>query len=67
VTIHSEEEAREWLAQTRPSRDVTIHYADELKRAATVRSRNGAEQHWEYIYDCWRNTDAHAPEAASKH
>jgi hypothetical protein len=31
-----------------------------------VRAKNGAEQHWEYLYDCWRNTDAHASAAAPK-
>jgi hypothetical protein len=65
--IHSEKEAREWLARTSPSREVTIHYADAMKRAATVHRKTGADQHWEYLYDCWRNTDAPKQEAASKH
>ena len=63
VAIHSEQEAREWLNQARTG-GVTIHYKDELKRAATIRRKNGAEEHWEYLYDCWHNTDLQIPEAA---
>ena len=66
VTIHSEAEAREWLARTSLPNEVTIHYADAMKRAATIHMKTGSDQHWEYLYDCWRNTDAHAPEAAPK-
>jgi len=67
ATIHSEQQAREWLGHITRDQDITIHYADELKRAATVRTKNGAEQHWQYLYDCWHNADAHEPEAAPNH
>ncbi|MGA8223107.1 MAG: hypothetical protein WB780_15770 [Candidatus Acidiferrales bacterium] len=66
VTIHSEEEAREWRSGTESTRGITIHFADDSKRAATVRTKNGPEHHWEYLYDCWRNTDAHAQDATPK-
>jgi hypothetical protein len=56
--IHSDEEARHWLARGRASAgEFTIHYTDPLQRSAVVRSKDGREQRWEYLYDCWRNTD----------
>ncbi|MGD0956391.1 MAG: hypothetical protein ABR953_06115 [Candidatus Acidiferrales bacterium] len=58
VAIHSEEEARAWLrGKAAPPNDFAIRYTDDLKRAAIVSRKNGAEEHWQYLYDCWRNTD----------
>jgi ribosomal protein S16 len=58
VEIHSEEEARKWLnSGAAPAGEVKIRYADELKRSAIVRRGGGTEEHWQYLYDCWRRTD----------
>jgi hypothetical protein len=58
VTIHSEEEARAWLQRkAAPPEDFAIRYTDDLKRTAVVSRKSGAEEHWQYLYDCWRNTD----------
>jgi hypothetical protein len=58
VEIHSEDEARKWLdGGAPPVAEFKIHYADELKRSATVRRPDGTEEHWQYLYDCWRRTD----------
>jgi len=58
VVIHSEEEARAWLrGKAAPPEDFAIRYTDDLKRVAIVSRKNGAEEHWQYLYDCWRNTD----------
>jgi len=67
VAIHSVQEAREWLSQTHPASDINIQFKDELKRAATIHRKKGTEQHWEYVHDCWHNTDVPIPEPASKH
>lgn len=59
--IRSEEDAHKWLAEGGPPETaVQIRYTDELKRSAIVRHNNG-EEHWQYLYDCWRNTDTVAP------
>lgn len=58
VVIHSEEEARAWLqGKAVPPEDFAIRYTDALKRNAIVSRKSGAEEHWQYLYDCWRNTD----------
>jgi hypothetical protein len=62
--IRSEEEAIKWLADGAAAAKFTIRYTDELKRAAVVRGGDGAEEKWQYLYDCWRRTDA-APAAAA--
>jgi len=58
VVIHSEEKARAWLGgKSAPPAEFSIRYTDDLKRDAIV-SRSGVpDQHWQYLYDCWRNTD----------
>jgi hypothetical protein len=57
IIIHSEEEAGEWLrGKAAPDSDFSIRYTDALKRVAVVQRNNGAEEQWEYLYDCWRNT-----------
>jgi len=61
VVIHSEQEARAWLAQkSAPPETFAIRYTDDLHRSAIVTSKSGAEQHWQYLYDCWRNVDGAA-------
>jgi hypothetical protein len=58
VAIHSEEEARAWLRGKFASPDdFAIRYTDDLKRTAVVSRKNGTDEHWQYLYDCWRNTD----------
>jgi len=65
--IHSEEQARAWLARTSTAPiDFDISYPDELKRSALVRFKSGDEQHWEFLYDCWRRTDPVPPITSSK-
>ena len=55
VEIHSETEARDWLNGGEiPSDKFTVRYLDELKRSAAVRRGDGKEEHWQYLYDCWR-------------
>jgi len=56
--IHSDEEARRWLAGGGASAgEFAIRYTDPLKRSALVRGKDGRQQRWEYLYDCWRNTE----------
>jgi hypothetical protein len=51
-------EARAWLrGKSAPPEDFAIRYTDVLKRTAVVSRKSGAEEHWQYLYDCWRNTD----------
>jgi len=58
VEISSETEARNWLdGGATPAAKITIRYVDELKRSTVVRRGDGAEEHWQYLYDCWRNVD----------
>jgi hypothetical protein len=58
AAIHSEEEAKAWIAgNTATGRAYTIDYRDALQRLAVVRRQNGAEERWEYLYDCWRHID----------
>ena len=61
--IHSEEEAVKWLADGVTAEKFTVRYTDDLKRSAVVRRGDGAEEKWQYLYDCWRRTDT--PSAAS--
>jgi hypothetical protein len=67
VVIHSEEEARAWLAgKSAPPEDFAIRITDDLKRSAIATSKSGGEQHWQYLYDCWRNVDETNATAAAK-
>jgi hypothetical protein len=60
--IHSEEEARNWLARTTSTPDdFKIRYTGDLKRAATVERKAGPEEHWQFLYDCWHRTDPTPP------
>lgn len=67
VVIHSEEEARAWLAQeSAPPETFAIRFTDDLHRSAVVTRKSGAEQHWQYLYDCWRNIDETNATASAK-
>lgn len=55
--IHSEEEARKWLAEGSAPAAFNIRYSDDLKRSAIVRRSDGSQETWQYLYDCWRRTD----------
>ena len=62
VEIHSEKDALAWLHSTTASvSDFKITYTDDSKRSATVTFKAGLDQHWEFIYDCWRRTDPVSP------
>jgi hypothetical protein len=63
--IHSEAEAREWLNDgATTAGNFSIRYSDELKRSAVVRRSGGAEEHWQYLYDCWHKTNDTASAAS---
>ena len=65
VEIHSEEEAHKWLnTNATPAGEFKIRYADELKRSAIVHRSDGTEEHWQYLYDCWRRADQPSPATA---
>jgi hypothetical protein len=56
--ITSEAKARLWLSgELAPKSKFKIEFSGPLQRAAIVHERHGSDQHWEYIYDCWRRTD----------
>jgi len=58
VKIASEEAARAWLKGTLvPKTSYEIAFFGPLQRTATVRRSEGLDEHWEYLYDCWRRTD----------
>lgn len=60
ATIQSEDEAATWLATgstPAPESSVAVRFVDVSKRAAIVRVANGAEQRWQYLYDCWHRVD----------
>jgi hypothetical protein len=53
--IRSEDDAARWLvgeSATGPAPGV--RFVDTLARDAWVRPDGGAEEHWQYLYDCWR-------------
>ena len=57
VEILSEQDARKWLNDGVGAGKPKIRYDDELKRSAVVRRRDGTEEHWQYLYDCWHRAD----------
>jgi hypothetical protein len=64
--IHSEDEARAWLARkSAPPAEFAIRFTDDLKRDAIVSRAGAPDQHWRYLYDCWRNVDATSVTAAA--
>lgn len=65
IEIHSEKDAQAWLHSTSAAAsDFNIAYTDDSKHSATVTFKAGLDQHWEFIYDCWRRTD---PVAITSH
>jgi hypothetical protein len=59
VKIASENAARAWLkGSLEPKASYDIAFSGPLDRAATVHRSHGLDEHWEYLYDCWRRTDA---------
>jgi hypothetical protein len=66
LEIHSEQEARAWLAQkSAPPAAFAIRFTDDLHRSATVSRTGSPDQHWQYLYDCWRNVDGTATASAA--
>jgi hypothetical protein len=54
--IHSEDEARAWLARkSAPPAAFAIRYLDDLKRDAIVSRKGVPDEHWQYVYDCWHH------------
>lgn len=65
IEIHSEKDAQAWLHSTSAAAsDFNIAYTDDSKHSATVTFKAGLDQHWEFIYGCWRRTD---PVAITSH
>ncbi len=66
IKIESEQSARAWLKGTPvPKAPYNIAFSGPLERTARVHRANGPDQHWEYLYDCWRRTDT-APSQSPK-
>ena len=58
VTIKSEDEAASWLASgSAPGARVVVRFMDGSNRAAVVQAGEGAEQRWQYLYDCCRRLE----------
>lgn len=57
IKITSEQSAREWLKGTLVS-EYQIRFSGPLQHTATVHQGGSPDQHWEYLYDCWRRMDA---------
>jgi len=63
VRITSAQRARLWLrGELAPMPLYKMTFSGPLQRVAIVHVSHGPDQHWEYLYDCWRRTDV----AASK-
>lgn len=59
VKIDSEQTARAWLnGAQEPKTSYDIALSGPLERTATVHRSHGLDEHWEYLYDCWRRTDS---------
>ena len=59
ITVDSEQSARAWLKGTlEPKKSYDVAFSGPLERTATVRRAHDPDEHWEYLYDCWRRTDA---------
>jgi hypothetical protein len=57
VKIQSERSAQAWLKGLEPKTSYKIAFSGPLKRTATVHRSHVPDEHWEYLYDCWRRTD----------
>ncbi len=56
-TIRSEQSARAWLAGSSSTTTYRISFSGPLNRTAVVHRPGKDDQHWQYLYDCWRRTD----------
>jgi hypothetical protein len=62
--ITDESSARAWLAGTlKPASSYDIEFSGPLQRMATVHRLQSVDEHWEYLYDCWRRTDPPTPQS----
>jgi hypothetical protein len=62
--IESEQSARAWLKGALESKtSYDIVFSGPLERTATVHHLHGADERWEYLYDCWRRTDTSTVQA----
>jgi hypothetical protein len=58
VKIASEQSASAWLkGSLEPQMAYDVAFSGPLERQATVHRSQGLDEHWEYLYDCWRRTD----------
>jgi hypothetical protein len=67
--IRSEQSARAWLAGSSSVAAYRISFSGPLNRTATVHRAGKRNQHWQYLYDCWRRTDlaaSHQPKTAQE-
>ena len=55
--IRSEPSARAWLSGSASVAVYRITFSGPLRRTATVHRPGKRDQHWQYLYDCWRRTD----------
>jgi hypothetical protein len=61
VKIQSEQSAVAWLSGTlEPQTTYKIAFSGPLQRTATVHRSHSPDEHWEFLYDCWRRTDTAA-------
>ncbi|HEY6937239.1 MAG TPA: hypothetical protein VI424_08815 [Terriglobales bacterium] len=57
TAIRSEQSARAWLAGSSSTTTYRISFSGPLNRTAVVHRPGKRDQHWQYLYDCWRRTD----------
>ncbi|HTM42781.1 MAG TPA: hypothetical protein VL177_17815, partial [Terriglobales bacterium] len=62
--IRSEQSARAWLAGSPRVTTYRISFSGPLNRTAVVHRPGKRNQHWQYLYDCWRRTDLSASRQA---
>ncbi len=49
-----------WLVGKESVSRIDVEFTDVLQRVATVHVKDLPDEHWEYLYDCWRRTDVPA-------
>jgi hypothetical protein len=62
--IRSEQSARAWLVGSPRLTTFRISFSGPLNRTAVVHRPGKRNQHWQYLYDCWRRTDLSASRQA---
>jgi len=63
IKIQSEQSARAWLRGTFEAKtSYKVVFSGPLERTATVHRSHRPDEHWEYLYDCWRRTDTATPQ-----